>query len=120
MGITPDLHQVDSEAPALLRKTENWNTHPLNFASWFPRADREANMNLEVDTVREPDGESVPKAFKLGAKSLVVSEIVDRWLASDHSYFKIIADDEDLYILRHDKLAQTWELSLFSRHGTSE
>jgi hypothetical protein len=74
-------------------------------------------MLLKVETVREADGESVPTAFKLGSQSLVVREIVDRWLANDHSYFKIIANDDDVYILRHDKPAQIWELSLFSRHG---
>lgn len=73
-------------------------------------------MILEVDTVREADGESIPTAFKLGSESLAVREIVDRWLANDHSYFKIIANDDHIYILRHDKLAQIWELRLFSRH----
>jgi hypothetical protein len=74
-------------------------------------------MILEVDTIRGPDGESVPTAFKLGTRNLAVREIVDRWLANDHSYFKIIANNDDVYILRHDKSAQIWELSMFSRHG---
>jgi hypothetical protein len=75
-------------------------------------------MILEVEATRNHDGESTPTAFKLGSRRLAVSDIVDRWLANDHSYFKVIADDGAVYILRHNKLVQSWEMTLFSRHST--
>ncbi|MDQ9170349.1 hypothetical protein Q8A64_07975 [Oxalobacteraceae bacterium R-40] len=74
-------------------------------------------MILDVTTVHENGGEIVPTAFKLGATCLVISEIMDRWPAKDYSYFKVRANDEALYILRHDKFSGQWELTWFSRNG---
>lgn len=73
-------------------------------------------MNLEVSTVIDMSGEPVPSSFRLGSTTLAVSEVVDRWLAGEQSYFKILAEDAALYILRHDKLAENWEITLFSRN----
>jgi hypothetical protein len=75
-------------------------------------------MNLEVEIAFQTGGEPVPSAFKLGSTKLAVREVIDRWLASDHSYFKVLADDASVYILRHDKLAEKWELTLFNKHGS--
>lgn len=75
-------------------------------------------MNLEVIAFCELDAEPVPAEFKMGAAHHVVREIIDRWLANDYSYFKLRAEDESIYILRHDKLAKTWELVFFNRQNT--
>lgn len=72
-------------------------------------------MILEVNVVPGCSEEPAPSEFKLGATHYVVREIIDRWLANDYSYFKLRADDESIYIFRHDKLAQRWELVLFNR-----
>lgn len=74
-------------------------------------------MILEVEIILQPGGEHVPAGFKLGVTRLAVREVVDRWLASDHSYFKVLADDGSVYILRHDKVENKWELTLFSKYG---
>ncbi len=74
-------------------------------------------MILEVTTAEAAGEEPLPLAFKLRSMSRTVCEIMDRWLADDYSYFKLRADDEAVYILRHDKLAQKWELVLFNRHN---
>ena len=42
-----------------------------------------------------------------------VREVVDRWLAPDHRYFKLRGDDGALYLVRHDLNALRWELVLF-------
>lgn len=73
-------------------------------------------MILNVTTV-DANGEPVPTGFKLGTATLAVLEIVDRWPGEHYSYFKVRADDEAVYILRHDKIAAEWELTLFSRNG---
>lgn len=71
-------------------------------------------MFLEVTTKRMNE-EAVPAGFKLGATELAVCEIIDRWPGENYSYFKVRAEDGALYILRHDKIAEQWELTLFSR-----
>ncbi|MBE0575757.1 MAG: hypothetical protein IH613_07655 [Desulfuromonadales bacterium] len=60
-------------------------------------------------------GEAIPKHFYLGERRINVVEIVDRWLATDHRYFKIRSNAGDNYILRHDSLTDSWELTLFER-----
>jgi hypothetical protein len=50
------------------------------------------------------------------SRCVVVQEVVDRWLAPDHRYFKVLGSDGDLYILRHDPHANQWELTFFSKH----
>ena len=56
-----------------------------------------------------------PRRFCLGARPVDVVEILDRWLAPDHRYFKVRGDDGDIYILRHDVASDEWELTLFQR-----
>ncbi len=60
-------------------------------------------------------GEEEPRAFDLGERRLEVIEIVDRWLAPDHRYFKVHADDGNVYILRHDELAGEWDMTSFAK-----
>lgn len=58
-------------------------------------------------------GEETPRRFFMGERRVEVKEIVDRWLAPDHRYFKLIGDDGGIYILRHDTQFDHWELTLF-------
>jgi len=41
-----------------------------------------------------------------------IKAILDRWLDPNHRYFKVRADDDGIYILRHDPNAGDWELSV--------
>jgi hypothetical protein len=65
-------------------------------------------------------GEETPRRFQLGDGYVEVAEVVDRWLAPDHRYFKVHDTQGDLYILRHDVAADRWELTLFRRGGNRE
>lgn len=58
-------------------------------------------------------GEESPRRFSMGEKQIEVSEILDRWLAPDHRYFKLRGDDEAIYILRQDIETGQWELTMF-------
>jgi hypothetical protein len=59
-------------------------------------------------------GEETPRRFHLGDTVIEVVEVVDRWLAPDHRYFKLRGGDAKTYILRHDVTADAWELVLFT------
>ena len=59
-------------------------------------------------------GEERPERFFLGDREVEVVEILDRWLAPDHRYFKCLGSDGSVYILRHDVVEQRWELTLFA------
>jgi hypothetical protein len=62
-------------------------------------------------------GEETPRRFWIEERAIAVADVLDRWLAPDHRYFKVRGDDGDVYILRHDSAADRWEVTLF-RRGT--
>jgi len=58
-------------------------------------------------------GEETPRRFFIDGKCIEVDEVLDRWLAPDHRYFKLRSPEGDLYVLRHETGADCWELTLF-------
>jgi hypothetical protein len=70
-------------------------------------------MEIQVRCYAGYRGEETPRAFWIGGRRVGVLEVLDRWLAPDHRYFKIKGDDEGVYILRHDPALDRWEMTLF-------
>jgi hypothetical protein len=64
-------------------------------------------------------GEETPRRFWIGPRCVRVRKILDQWLAPDHRYFKLMGDDADYYILRHDSYGDKWSLVFFKRDGSS-
>lgn len=58
-------------------------------------------------------GEETPVRFRLGDRVVEVNEVLDRWLAPDHRYFKV-RTTEGTYILRNDMTSGEWELVSFT------
>ena len=73
----------------------------------------ESVWNIQVTCYTGYRGEETPRRFYLGKRLVEVTEVVDRWLAPDHRYFKLRCKAGDLYILRHDSRIDRWELTLF-------
>ena len=76
--------------------------------------------NIQVDCYCGYRGEETPRRFWLAARCVEVSQVLDRWLAPDHRYFKVLGDDKDIYILRHDPHGRAWELTFFSKEGSAK
>jgi hypothetical protein len=72
-------------------------------------------MRLRVECYAGHRGEETPRALAIGERRIAVVEILDRWLAPDHRYFKIKGDDGAIYIVRHDTASDAWELTMFER-----
>lgn len=70
-------------------------------------------MKVEVECYSGYRGEETPLRFHLGARCVEVDEVLDRWLAPDHRYFKVRGDDGGTYILRHDEIDARWELRVY-------
>ena len=68
-------------------------------------------MKIRVECYSGYRGEEEPRAFTLGRTRFSVLEIVDRWMAPDHVYFKVRADDGRMLVLRHDTGSNHWELA---------
>lgn len=60
-------------------------------------------------------GEEKPQRFSIKHRQIEVMKILDRWLSPDHRYFKVLGDDDAIYILRHDIPSGLWELTLYDR-----
>lgn len=70
-------------------------------------------MLLHVESQPGLHGDPEPIAFLLGGRRIDVLYITDRWIARDHSYFKVQASDRGTYILRFTPAERLWELTLF-------
>ena len=67
-------------------------------------------MRVRVECYAGYRGEETPRYLWLGNRKIEVKEVQDRWLAPNHRYFKVLGDDNAVYILRHD--SQSWDCSL--------
>jgi hypothetical protein len=57
-------------------------------------------------------GEETPRRFYYGNRRVDVLNVVDRWLAPDHRYFKLQTLD-GTFILRHDTGHDNWDCALY-------
>jgi hypothetical protein len=69
---------------------------------------------ITVLASRSEQGTPEPSAFYLGERRIDVVEVLDRWLAPDHGYFKLLTTD-GIYILRHDDQENLWALTLYKQ-----
>ena len=76
-----------------------------------------ASLAILVECYAGQRGEEEPRRFWLGTTPVDVTEVLDRWLAPDHRYFKLRGNDGGTYILRHDAVGDRWELTMFERAG---
>jgi hypothetical protein len=77
-------------------------------------------MTMLVNVHRDAcQADSPPAAFSLGATEYRVEEVLDRWFGSDSTFFKLRADDGNLYILRHNSSlpGTSWTLESFLRQA---
>jgi hypothetical protein len=49
-----------------------------------------------------------------------VNEVLDQWYGPDYQCFKVLADDGNLYILRHDHDEDVWTLDSFRRDSATD
>lgn len=70
-------------------------------------------MKIEVACYSGYRGEETPRQIWFGDRKIEVKEIQDRWLAPNHRYFKVLGDDNTIYILRHDSESWDWNLTFY-------
>jgi hypothetical protein len=72
-------------------------------------------MRIDVECYAGFQAEETPRALRIGERRVEVAEVIDRWLAPDHRYFKVRGADGVLYIVRYDVERDEWELTLYER-----
>ena len=51
-----------------------------------------------------------PLYFLLEQQQLLVKEVKDRWYGQDHDYFRVLADDGRVYLLKWHRSLDIWFL----------
>lgn len=49
-----------------------------------------------------------PLCFVLDGERLLVQNIIDRWYGVEHDYFKVVADDGKVYLLKWHRSLDLW------------
>lgn len=74
-------------------------------------------MKLKVESYSGYKADQRPTRFTLLGRTFQVEEVMDRWYGPDHAYFKVRADDSNIYILKHSPDADEWSLEMFRQAG---
>jgi hypothetical protein len=72
-------------------------------------------LEIAVECYAGYRGEQTPRVLVLGDRRVAVSDVLDHWLAPDHRYFKMRAEDGDTYIVRQEVASGAWTLTMFQR-----
>ena len=72
-------------------------------------------MRIRVECGERASG---PQRFVLGDFTIEVDDLLDRWYSDDADYFRVRGGDGHLYVLKHVRDHDRWELSSFTRHGS--
>ena len=70
-------------------------------------------MQITVACYAGYRGEETPRQICFGSQTVKVEKIMDRWMGPDHRYFKVLGDDNGIYIIRHDMVQWQWELTFY-------
>lgn len=76
-------------------------------------------MSIRVECYAGYRGEQEPRAFVFEGQRVEIADVIDRWLAPDHRYFKVKDANGRLYILRHDTESGEWAITLSRSHLSS-
>jgi len=74
-------------------------------------------MKLEVDCYSGRKADERPTRFRLYGRQYFVEEVLDRWYGPGEAFYKIRADDSNLYILRQQTSTPegNWDLVSFRK-----
>lgn len=73
----------------------------------------ERPFEIEVECYAGYRADETPRRLLIGDRRVEVIEVLDRWLAPTHRYFKLRGDDGGIYLLRQDTIEDRWEMTLY-------
>ena len=72
----------------------------------------ERPLRFRVETPRRGVSTTATRTYE-------VIEVLDQWYGPDYLCFKVLADDGNHYILRHDEREDVWTLDAFRSGNTN-
>jgi hypothetical protein len=70
-------------------------------------------MRVDVQCYAGRKADERPVSFQLGVHKYLVDEVLDQWYGPDDNFYKVCADDGNIYILRHKLATDEWLLESF-------
>jgi hypothetical protein len=70
-------------------------------------------MKIQVECYSGYKADERPIKFWMGDNVLFVEFIEDQWYGPDDHYFRVRADDGNIYVLGHDEKNNQWSLQSF-------
>ena len=68
---------------------------------------------MRVECYAGYKGDERPVRLHLGGYSLEVVTVEDRWYSPGATFFRVVVDGGDQYVLRHEDAQDVWCLSAF-------
>ena len=74
-------------------------------------------MIVQVQCYAGHKADERPVRFRIGDRDYMVEEIVEQWYGPDDSFYKVRADDHNLYLLCHQTGGDTWKVESIQKLG---
>jgi len=78
------------------------------------------SVHLKVECYSGYKADERPLRFSIGDKPgrrvFEIREVLDQWYGVGYQCFKVLADDDNFYILRHQQEEDNWLLDSFRVH----
>jgi len=70
-------------------------------------------IRVEVECYAGYRADERPVRLRLGAATLEVTEVEDRWYSPGETFFRVRVSNGDRYVLRHVEAQDTWSIEGF-------
>jgi hypothetical protein len=74
-------------------------------------------QTVRVESYSGYKAEERPLRIVFEAQTLEIAEVEDRWYSPGATYFRVLAENGDRYVLRRDDAQDTWSLTAFRSAG---
>ncbi len=71
-------------------------------------------MKIKVESFSDAKGQESPSRFTLGARTIEVKAVLDRWYGEQACYYRLQGDDGNSYILKGPMGDGSWEMVSFT------
>ena len=78
-----------------------------------------AEQLVRVECYSGPKAEELPVRIVFEAQTLEIAEVEDRWYSPGATYFRVLAESGDRYVLRRDDAQDVWSLTAYRAAGAA-
>jgi hypothetical protein len=76
-----------------------------------------AEQTVRVETYSGYKADERPLRIVFAAQTLEIAEVEDRWYSPGATYFRVLAENGDRYVLRRDDAQDVWSLTAYRSAG---